>query len=190
MSSIRKVEMVYFCDLLLVKSYPSFGVDAFCAEIERRASRAIEVLSEASMLRTVIVSFIDGTSTGHYPQKAAILAPLRKLSENRSGVRLHIGQIVGPEGDDLVTFLKDVRAALGIAVKSTASYDGTVDDPSPGYRLLAFDVRQQRHNISSRSGFNRTVAGRSGWRGAPPSLEVYEEENDEPHEHRGLIEEG
>lgn len=179
--------MVYFCDLLLVKSYPSFGVDDFCAEIERRASRAIDVLAEASMLRTVVVSFIDGTSTGHFDQKAAILAPLRKLSENRPGVRLHIGQIIGPEGDDLVIFLRAMQKTLDIAAKPVAYYDGAADDPSPSYRLLAFDVRQQRHNISSRSGFHRSTPGRSGWSGAPPPMGAHEEEIYETHEQPLLL---
>lgn len=181
LKSIRKVEMVYFCDMLLVKAYPSFGVESFCQEIERRASRAIEVLSEASMLRTVIVSFVDGTSTGHFDKKAAILAPLRILSESRPNVRLCIGQIIGPEDDDLITFLEAAKEGMGISIPH---YGGAGDDPSPSYRLLAFDVRQQRNNISSRSGFQRSMPGRSGWGGAPSSLEIHAEEADESDAYR------
>lgn len=188
LSSIRNVEMVYFCDLLLVKAYPSFGVDAFCTEIARRAARAIEVLSGAPMLRSVIVSFIDSTSTGCWAQKADILGTLKKLSESRP-VRLRIGQIIGPEGDDLVAFLEATEKALDIVSNPGLSYDGEDDDPSPDYRLLAFDVRQQRNNISSRSGFQRTISGRSGWTSAPPSMEVHPEETDVPNDHQGLPEE-
>lgn len=165
--------------MLLVKAYPSFGVESFCQEIERRASRAIEVLSEAAMLRLVTVSFIDGTSTGHFEKKAAILAPLRRLCEDRPNVRLCLGQIVGPESDDLTMFLKAAKEALGTTLTPDTSYDGTDDDPSPGYRLLAFDVRQQRNNISSRSGFPRALSGRTGWGGAPPTMETHQEEMEE-----------
>ena len=49
--SIRKVEIVFFCDILLLKNYPSFGLRNFCAEIRRRAERACEVLAQARSLR-------------------------------------------------------------------------------------------------------------------------------------------
>ncbi|CZT16739.1 uncharacterized protein RCC_02574 [Ramularia collo-cygni] len=182
LKSIRKVEMVYFCDMLLVKSYPSFGVESFCAEIEKRAARAIEVLSEATMLRSVTVSFIDGTGTGHFDTKAAILAPLRRLCEDKPCIGLRMGQIIGPDGDDLAMFIKAAEEALGIHFASGETYDGASDDPSPSYRLLAFDVRQQTNNISSRSGFQRAIPGRTGWRGGPPAMEAHEE-TDEGEQH-------
>lgn len=183
---IRRVEMVYFCDMLLVKSYPSFGVDDFCAEIERRASRAIEVLFQASQLRTVIVSFIDGTNTGHFDKKAAILAPLRKLGDCNPGIRLQIGQIVGPEGDDLAVFLEAMYAELdGLVAKPAEGSTVVGDDPSPTYRLLAFDVRQQRHAISSHGGLRRTVHVPGGWSGATSSGEAHVEETVATDEHQG-----
>ncbi|SMR45318.1 unnamed protein product [Zymoseptoria tritici ST99CH_1A5] len=183
LSHIRKVEVVFFCDVLLLKSYPSFGVESFCAEIERRASRACDVLRKAERLNTVIVSWCDSTDTGHWEQKAKILAPLRKLSEEegrRRTVHFRIGDITGPKDMDRATFVEALQEVLGTSDGLRRSLDGAnddVDDPSSKYRMLAFDVRQERHRLAGQpGGIPRMGRDRTGWGGAPPSLEAPAEE--------------
>ncbi|KAK5123227.1 hypothetical protein LTR85_003426 [Meristemomyces frigidus] len=143
---IRKVEIVFFCDILLLKNYPSFGLDKFCEEIAKRAGRACEVLSQAKELRVVTVSWIDTTLTGGWEQKATILRPLRRLAEGRD-ITFRIGEINGPEDVDREKFVKAVEDVLGEGRKLETGLDGAADehegDPSQ-LRMLAFDVRQER----------------------------------------------
>lgn len=179
LSCIRKVEVVFFCDVLLLQQYPSFGLESFCTEIRRRASRACDVLSQAAKLRTVVVSWCDSTNTGNWPEKAKILMPLRKLNDCRTRaepVTFRIGKITGPEDLEREDFVEALKDVLGNGAKLEAGYDGT-DDPSSSLRMLAFDVRQERHKISAKpGGYPMPRAGRSGWRGAPPAMQAMREE--------------
>ena len=112
LSRIQKVEMVFFCDILLLKEYPSFGLDNFCAEIKRRAARACEVLQSAKDLRHITISWIDTTDTGAWKDKAAIVGPLMCLSDT---VQYQIGEITGPEGPDQVIFVGAIRKQLDMS---------------------------------------------------------------------------
>lgn len=164
--------MVFFCDVLLLHSYPSFGVESFCQEIERRADRAVDVLGQARKSRVVVVSWCDSTGTGRWEEKAKILRPLRRLKEKNKDIIFRIGKVNGPEDLEREDFVKALRDVLGAEERIEAGYDGT-DDPSSSLRMLAFDVRQDRRLLSSQPGFpmsTRTM--RSGWKGAPPSLEA------------------
>lgn len=135
---IRKVEVVFFCDILLLKDYPSFGLQQFCAEITRRADRACEVLSTAPMLNSVAVSWIDTTNTGGWEEKAKILLPLRRLKDK---VIFTISEINGPEEEDQQRFIKAMGETLGAARRRRV--DPLSDDPAK-LRMLAFDVRQEK----------------------------------------------
>lgn len=144
---IRKVEIVFFCDILLLKNYPSFGLDKFCEEIAKRAARACEVLRQAKDLRVVTVSWIDTTLTGGWEQKASILRPLRTLAEGRD-ITFRLGEINGPEDVDRESFVKAVEEVLGEGRKLETGLDGAAADENeadPSHlRMLAFDVRQAR----------------------------------------------
>lgn len=144
LSRIRKVEVVFFCDILLLKDYPSFGLHNFCAEIKRRADRACDVLAQAEELRVVKVSWIDTTLTGGWEAKAAILEPLKKLSEM---VTFRIGEINGPEELERQVFDDAMRKVLGHGGKleSGSAQDG--DGEPSKLRMLAFDPRQERHLV-------------------------------------------
>ncbi|KAK4547257.1 hypothetical protein LTR36_000912 [Oleoguttula mirabilis] len=161
---IRKVEIMFFCDILLLKSYPSFGLEKFCEEIGRRAGRACEVLSQAKELRTVTVSWIDTTLTGGWEQKATILRPLRRLAEGRD-VTFRIGEINGPEDVDRETFVKAMETVLGEGRKLETGLDGAAEeeegDPSQ-LRMLAFDVRQGRQRSGEMRSFCRSCDGCAG----------------------------
>lgn len=173
---------MFFCDVLLLQSYPSFGVESFCEEIERRAERACEVLGKAGKLRVVVVSWCDSTGTGRWDEKAKILRPLRKLKDKNANVTFRIGQVNGPEDLEREDFVKAVREVLGAEEsRLETGYDGA-EDPSSSLRMLAFDVRQDRSLLSSSQpgGFPISMGGRrSGWRGAPPSMEVPVEDEGE-----------
>lgn len=107
---IEKAEVVFFCDILLLKEYPSFGLESFCTEIKRRAARACEVLGTAHSLRHVTVSWIDTTDTGAWDEKARVVAPLRALEAK---VNFSIGEVVGPKDEDAAAFLGAIKAQLG-----------------------------------------------------------------------------
>ena len=146
---LRKVEIVFFCDILLLNQYPSFGLAQFCKEIGRRAARACEVLSHAKKLRSVTVSWIDTTLTGGWEEKATILQPLRRLADGRPegrNITFRIGEIIGPEDLDRGTFIKAMENVLGEGRKLDTALDGAtdVDDEPSKLRMLAFNVRQNR----------------------------------------------
>ena len=146
---IRKVEIVFFCDILLLNQYPSFGIAQFCKEIKKRAARACEVLSHAKKLRTVTVSWVDTTLTGGWEEKATILEPLRRLADERPegrDITFKIGEINGPEDLDQGMFIKAMENVLGEGRKLDSALDGAADeDGEPSkLRMLAFDLRQDR----------------------------------------------
>ncbi|KAJ9626424.1 hypothetical protein H2203_004056 [Taxawa tesnikishii (nom. ined.)] len=106
---IQRVELVFFCDILLLKEYPSFGVEKFCAEIKRRATRACEVLSNAKGLRHVTISWVDTTTIGEWQEKAKILESLRWL---KADVKFSIGEIEGPMAEERTEFVNSVKEIL------------------------------------------------------------------------------
>jgi len=140
LARLRKVEVVFFCDILLLREYPSFGLGSFCTEIKRRADRACHVLSNATKLSSVTVSWIDTTLTGGWDEKAKILQPLQQLGKQ---VMFKIGEINGPDDVDRDTFLRAMRDALGSDGRLEDGMDGSRGEPSE-MRMLAFDVRQER----------------------------------------------
>ncbi|KAI7291697.1 hypothetical protein KC343_g227 [Hortaea werneckii] len=148
LNRIRKVEVVFFCDILLLKEYPSFGLESFCAEIQRRATRACEVLNKAPCLRNVTVSWIDTTLTGGWDEKATILQPLRSLMDNAERpIAFYIGELNGPPDVDRERFVKALRDVLGERGHLELGHgDAAIEGPSR-LRMLAFDVRQERQKI-------------------------------------------
>lgn len=145
---MRKVEIVFFCDILLLREYPSFGLESFCAEIRRRCDRACDVLAQAPSLSSVTVSWIDTTLTGGWKEKATILSPLRKLSVG-GNVTFWIGEINGPDDLDRGTFVRAMKDALGVGSRLKAECDvsGALDGSPSGLRMLAFDPRQARQRL-------------------------------------------
>ena len=137
---LRQVEVVFFCDILLLKEYPSFGLGSFCAEIRRRADRACDVLLKAQELSSVTVSWIDTTNTGGWEDKAKILSPLRKL---RGRVDFQIGEINGPDDVDQEAFVRAMQEVLGSGRRVHSGEQASKDEPSQ-LRMLAFDIRQER----------------------------------------------
>lgn len=155
LSRMRKVEVVFFCDILLLKDYPSFGLNQFCAEIKRRADKACDVLTGARELKSVTVSWIDTTQTHFWEEKACILEPLRKLaangSKNSGNVTFKIGEINGPDDLDRDMFMDAMRRVLGEEHQLEMGLDGTVEaeERPADLRMLAFDVRQKREDVGS-----------------------------------------
>ncbi|KAK3053387.1 hypothetical protein LTR09_005556 [Extremus antarcticus] len=108
---MRKVEVVFFCDVLLVKGWDRGGRSEMSGgdgrrasgrlpledEVRRKAERAVDVLLLAKELRTVVVSWIDTTGNllgGVDGQQASMLEPLRRL---RGRVGFKVGRaVLGP----------------------------------------------------------------------------------------------
>ena len=90
----ENVELVFFCDGVLVKEFPSFGPDRACQEVQRRAERAVDVLEKAAALQRVIVSWVDpGVQWG---TSAETVRPVRRLLEY--AITLEVGEVLGMEG--------------------------------------------------------------------------------------------
>lgn len=142
---MRRAELVFFQDILLLKDYPSFGLESFCAEIRRRADRACDVLLQAPRLQHLTVSWIDTTRIGGWAEKSHILEPLRKL---RGHLSLHIGDVrisgdLETEAEDLDAFKRSLEQAIETPVAISRQEDVVPSDERPSdLRLLAFDVRQ------------------------------------------------
>lgn len=89
-----------------------------------------------------------------------------------------VGKINGPDDLDRADFIAALREVLGADHKLEDSTDET-EDPSSALRMLAFDVRQERHRIASQpGGFPLPRVARSGWRGAPSLMESTVEESE------------
>ena len=138
---IQRVELVFFQDILLLKDYPSFGLESFCAEIRRRADRACDVFLQAPQLKSVTISWIDTTRIGGWAEKIHILEPLAKL---KGRVNVGIGEVKisgyqESQAEDLHAFKDAVEQAVEIPITMPQQNVQAQDD----LRLLAFDVRQQ-----------------------------------------------
>ncbi|KAK0856150.1 hypothetical protein LTS02_010749 [Friedmanniomyces endolithicus] len=142
---LRKVDIVFFCDILLLKEYPSFGLKDFCTEIRRRCERACKVLTRARELSSVTVSWIDTTLTGGWEEKATILQPLLQLGPE---VTFRIGEISGPTGVDRERFVQAMQDVLGEGRKLEGGLEGVSEEDRPTrLRMLAFDPRQERRRL-------------------------------------------
>ncbi|CAK1355172.1 unnamed protein product [Cercospora beticola] len=165
---ITKVELVFFCDVLLLQSYPSFGLESFCTEIKRRATRACQVLSNATHLRTVVVSWCDSTNTGRWSQKSDIIAALQVLDTQSPGLRFQIGSVSADDVDE-EQFAMALQNVLGVGQRLDTVHRGP--DPASELRMLAFDVRQERLKLLSQpGGYPEQRMTTNGWRAAPSSL--------------------
>lgn len=159
LGKIRRIEVVFFCEILLLKEYPSFGLESFCAEIRRRCDRACSVLSQAKRLSHVTVSWIDTTLTDGWEQKATILQPLQKLGPD---VTFRIGEINGPQELDRERFVRAMQEALGDGRTLEMGLDGAREEEGPTkLRMLAFDPRQERYRLPDGTG----ILPRCGRRG-------------------------
>ena len=124
---MQKVEIVFFCNVQLLKDYPSFGLERFCTEIQRRITRACEILASVQDLRRIKVSWIDTTATVFWPR---IVDPLRLLMDK---VEFAVGEMIGPDQIDMPKFVQNIEERLGI---------GALSDEC---RLSIDDVSRQDH---------------------------------------------
>jgi hypothetical protein len=85
---LQKVELVFWFDGALLKSYPSLKTSTYCQEIKKRATRACEILATAPELRVVLVSWVDTTIEEAIEEKREVLDALRVLDGR---VRFEIG---------------------------------------------------------------------------------------------------
>jgi hypothetical protein len=85
---LQKVELVFWFDGALLKSYPSLKTSTYCQEIKKRASRACEILAMAPELRVMVVSWVDTTIEEGIEEKREVLDALKVL-EGR--VKFEIG---------------------------------------------------------------------------------------------------
>ncbi|KAM0723157.1 hypothetical protein Q7P37_001357 [Cladosporium fusiforme] len=145
---MKRVELVFFQDILLLKEYPSFGLEAFCAEIRRRADRACDVLLQAPHLRHLTVSWVDTTRIGGWSEKVRMLEPLRKL-KGKVDVSLGEVRVSGcrdTETKDRQTFKTAIEAALGLRLESSKNHTSVRREKPNELRMLALEIRQQRLN--------------------------------------------
>ena len=168
-----------FCDVLLMKGWTEAqGFECFCEEIGKKVRRATDVLELAGDLRTVIVSWIDTTGTDGWEAKARVLAPFRRLSPR---VTFKVGSVRGIRDKELDGGLLEraMREVLRVETPRTLRVVGngldghchSEDDPAK-LRMLAFDVKQDRHlyaNSESPERFvevalSNAVAGSVGWK--------------------------
>lgn len=141
---MRRIELVFFQDILLLKDYPSFGLNSFCTEIRRRADRACDVLLQAPQLKHLTVSWIDTTRIGGWAEKAHILEPLHKL-QGKVDVSVGEVRVSGDhevEANDILAFKGAIEKILDAPI-AVPRADSVVEEKPSDLRLLAFDVRQQ-----------------------------------------------
>ncbi|THW08909.1 hypothetical protein D6D24_08822 [Aureobasidium pullulans] len=85
---LQKVELVFWFDGSLLKSYPSLKQRTYCDEIKKRATRACEILATAKQLKVVQVSWVDTVTDTDVEEKLPVLESLSKLGKT---VRFEIG---------------------------------------------------------------------------------------------------
>ena len=111
--------------MFLLKEYPSFGLDKFCAEIKKRATRASAILSSIPDLRKVTISWVDTTRTGEFKTKATLVEPLKILQHR---VEFSLGEISGLNLTELPSFIREIQACLGpnVFTDGNLAYDMNV----------------------------------------------------------------
>lgn len=169
LSQLRRVELVFYCDVLLLKDYSAGGMmDTFCSEIRRRADRACDVLMQAEKLRCVVVSWIDTTAQNYslvfgndtaVKRKSILLSPLKKLL-HRPGlpIKLKIGHVNELSLEWFVGAMKDIMSETNDEEKNSdegedsmlkileySATEAECERQAAKLRMLAFDVRQERH---------------------------------------------
>ncbi|TIA78274.1 hypothetical protein D6C76_04162 [Aureobasidium pullulans] len=85
---LQKVELVFWFDGSLLKSYPSLKQRTYCEEIKKRATRACEILATAKQLKVVQVSWVDTVTDTDVEEKLPVLESLSRLDKT---VRFEIG---------------------------------------------------------------------------------------------------
>lgn len=163
---MRKVELVFYCDILLVKDIyrhgaksPNGRVVQMEEEVRRKAARAVEVLMEARELKTVIVSWIDTTGIamqGQEADQAVILSPLRAL---RDKVVFKVGRVVSStelSRNDIDG--RGERAAFVSALRAVVEEERQGNCPSS---------EQGPHNRTS--GLDGTTGSASSWADSNPA---------------------
>ena len=159
---LRKVEILFFCDVVLGCKRPSFGAGSFCPEIAVRAARAVDVLLRADELRVLTVSWMDMTGTGDWAEKRRIFDPLQRLADRCT---FKIGTVNPPA--DRPHFIAAMEGALDVdaTAKLKLECDSTVLSQEPAeLRMWLFeDVRQERQLADAETvWFNRGARRSSG----------------------------
>jgi hypothetical protein len=112
---LQKVEMVFWFDGALLKSYPSLKTVTYCQEIKKRAIRACEILATAPGLRVVMVSWVDTTIEEAIEEKREVLDALRCLNGKvkfEIGVLEWSGAQAGVEREEFERKVKDYIQAV------------------------------------------------------------------------------
>ncbi|KAI4752496.1 hypothetical protein E4T51_14339 [Aureobasidium sp. EXF-12344] len=115
LKKIEKIELVFWFDGSLLKSYPSLKTTTYCQEIKKRATRACEILATAPELRTLQVSWVDSTTQEAIEDKREVLDALKILDAK---VRFEVGVLewsgaqAEPERGD---FEKKVKGLIQVA---------------------------------------------------------------------------
>ncbi|KAL9086364.1 MAG: hypothetical protein Q9165_007150 [Trypethelium subeluteriae] len=111
---IEIIELVFFCDGILVRDYPSFGPEKACQEVRRRAKRAVEVLEGATALKKVKVSWVD--PGGHWGTRSDIVRPVRALSKR--GVLVEVGEVLGVEEVKRNSLMRALKTEVACEITS------------------------------------------------------------------------
>ncbi|KAI9653526.1 MAG: hypothetical protein M1821_007034 [Bathelium mastoideum] len=119
LQKIQNVELVFFCDGVLVRDYPSFGPDRACQEVRRRAERAVEVLEHAASLKKVVVSWVDPGR--HWGVRAEVVTPLRPL--RKMGIKLEVGEVLGVEDAERDKLMRALKTELSCDTAVVGGFD-------------------------------------------------------------------
>ena len=124
---IKHVELVFFCDGILVRNYPSFGPDRASQEVGRRAERAVEVLRNATALARVKVSLVD--PGGHWGNRSDMVRPVRQLSKR--GVAVEIGDVLGLEEAERDNLIRAMKTELDMMDQTEQQKPSSSFEPGP-----------------------------------------------------------
>jgi hypothetical protein len=112
LTKLQKVELVFWFDGALLKSYPSLKTSTYCNEIKKRAIRACEILATAPELRVVLVSWVDTTPRGAIEEKKEVLDALKVLN-GRVGFEIGVLESSGTQaGGEREEFERKVRGFI------------------------------------------------------------------------------
>ncbi|KAI5194509.1 hypothetical protein AUEXF2481DRAFT_34126 [Aureobasidium subglaciale EXF-2481] len=119
LTRMQKVELVFWFDGSLLKSYPSLKQKIYCDEIRKRAIRACDILATAPNLKVLRVSWVDTTTNTPLEEKKNVLDALSILDGK---VRFEIGVLewsnaqASPEKDTFESQVKSlIEATLPVA---------------------------------------------------------------------------
>ncbi|KAF2221179.1 hypothetical protein BDZ85DRAFT_25229 [Elsinoe ampelina] len=131
---LRKIHLVVTINRALLLEYPGLTVGMYCMELAARLDKICQTLSSAGHLKTVLISFHDGSTKSAPEQKAQIFEGLSRLPKH---TEIHTGALQSIDISE-------------VSISSSGSGPLWSRFSNPNQRFIHFLDSQNHHSLSFR----------------------------------------